>query len=225
MNDLETQIAAWRTYVAKSPAINGHDVDELESHLRDQIADLDAVGLDTDEAFLVAVKRMGGIDSISREFAREHSARLWKQLVLSGDDERPEAASGWVAAVAFAFGRSRRHPSRPLDRRIPGRPAGMVRTQPQPVRAAVPGGVLRLPAPARYAAPGCSPRCPSSYQRFSSTCTRSASTPTPRCSSPSTCRSCCGSSSPIRTWAARSTPMSDAWTSCASPGSGSSTTC
>ena len=41
MNDLETQIAEWRTYVAKSPAINGHDVDELESHLREQIADLD----------------------------------------------------------------------------------------------------------------------------------------------------------------------------------------
>jgi hypothetical protein len=103
MNDLETQIAEWRTYVANSPAINGHDVEELESHLRDQIADLDAVGLDTDEAFLVAVKRMGGVDSISREFAREHSARLWKQLVLDGDDDASRPASGWVEAVAFAL--------------------------------------------------------------------------------------------------------------------------
>jgi len=75
MNDLETQIAEWRTYVAKSPAINGHDVDELESHLRDQIADLDAVGLDTDEAFLVAVKRMGGVDSISRDSPSKSSMR------------------------------------------------------------------------------------------------------------------------------------------------------
>lgn len=103
MNDLETQIREWRTYVAKSPAINGHDVDELESHLRDQIADLDAVGLDTDEAFLIAVKRMGDLDTLSREFAREHSARLWKQLVLHRDDDSVQSASGWVSAVVFAL--------------------------------------------------------------------------------------------------------------------------
>jgi hypothetical protein len=103
MNDLESQIAEWRTYVAARPAVNGHDVDELEAHLRDQIADLDAVGLDADEAFLVAVKRMGDLDTLSREFAREHSARLWKQLVLDGDDESERQASGWVAALVFAI--------------------------------------------------------------------------------------------------------------------------
>ena len=30
---------------------------------------------------------MGDLDSLSREFAREHRDRLWKQLVLSGEDE------------------------------------------------------------------------------------------------------------------------------------------
>jgi hypothetical protein len=104
MNDVESQIAEWRSYVAKAPAVNGHDVDALEAHLRDQIADLDAVGLAADEAFLVAVKRMGGIDALSREFAREHSARLWKQLVLNGDEDRAASTSaGWVEAIAFAL--------------------------------------------------------------------------------------------------------------------------
>jgi hypothetical protein len=104
MNDVESQIAEWRTYVAKAAAVDGHDVDELEAHLRDQIADLDAVGLAADEAFLVAVKRMGGIDALSREFAREHSARLWKQLVLSGDEDRAASTSaGWVEAISFAL--------------------------------------------------------------------------------------------------------------------------
>ena len=42
MNDVEAQITEWRTFVANAPAVNGHDVDELEAHLRDQIADLDA---------------------------------------------------------------------------------------------------------------------------------------------------------------------------------------
>ena len=40
------------------------------------------IGLDHEDAFLVAIKRMGNLDSVSREFAREHSDRLWKQLIL-----------------------------------------------------------------------------------------------------------------------------------------------
>ena len=39
---VESQIAEWRAYVAKAPAVDGRDVDELEAHLRDQIAELDA---------------------------------------------------------------------------------------------------------------------------------------------------------------------------------------
>jgi hypothetical protein len=102
MDGVESQIAEWRAYVAKAPAVNGRDVDELDAHLRDQIAELDAAGLTGDEAFLVAVKRMGDLDTLSREFAREHRARLWKQLVLSGEDERERASSGWFEALVFA---------------------------------------------------------------------------------------------------------------------------
>jgi hypothetical protein len=99
---MESQIAEWRAYVANAPGVNGHDVDELEDHLRHQIAELNAVGLADDEAFLVAVKRMGDLDDLSREFAREHSGRLWKQLMLSGEDELARASAGWVQAFLFA---------------------------------------------------------------------------------------------------------------------------
>ena len=102
MESLESQIAEWRAYVAGSPALNGQDVDELEDHLRHQIADLTEAGLTPDEGFLVAVKRMGDLNTVSREFAREHSGRLWKQLVLAGDEGQAHAASGWVEAFAFA---------------------------------------------------------------------------------------------------------------------------
>ncbi len=102
MDGLESQIAEWRAYVAKAPAVTGRDVDELDAHLRDQIAELDAAGLAADEAFLVAVKRMGDLDTLSREFAREHRGRLWKQLVLSGEDEPARLSSGWFEAFAFA---------------------------------------------------------------------------------------------------------------------------
>jgi hypothetical protein len=99
---LEAQIAEWRAFVARSAAADGRDVDELETHLRDQIADLDAAGLAPDEAFLVAVKRMGSLDELSREFAREHSGRLWKQLVLGRGTEADRPAGGLTEALAFA---------------------------------------------------------------------------------------------------------------------------
>ena len=98
----ETQIAEWRTYVAKAAAVNGSDVDELEAHLRDQISELGAAGLSGDEAFLIAVKRMGDLDTLSREFAREHRGRLWKQLVLRGEDDSARSSIGWFDALVFA---------------------------------------------------------------------------------------------------------------------------
>jgi hypothetical protein len=86
---LEEQIAQWRAYVRRRKALHGPDVDELEGHLRDQLAALAEAGLAGDEAFLVAVKRMGSLDALSREFARAHSERLWKQLVMAPDAEKP----------------------------------------------------------------------------------------------------------------------------------------
>jgi hypothetical protein len=102
VDGVESQIAEWRAYVEQAPGFNGRDIDELDAHLRDQIAELSAAGLTGDEAFLVAVKRMGDLDTLSREFAREHSGRLWKQLVLSGEDEPAHAPSGWFEAFVFA---------------------------------------------------------------------------------------------------------------------------
>jgi hypothetical protein len=82
---LEEQISQWRVYLRRRRAIDGPDVEELEGHLRDQMAALTNAGLTGDEAFLVAVKRMGSLDALSREFAREHSERLWKQLIVASD--------------------------------------------------------------------------------------------------------------------------------------------
>lgn len=103
MDGLESQIAEWRAYVVDAPAVDGRDVDELEAHLRDEIAELGAAGLAADEAFLVAVKRMGALDTLSHEFAREHSGRLWKQLVLRGEDEPARPSGEWAEALAFAL--------------------------------------------------------------------------------------------------------------------------
>ena len=139
---------------SRTPGVNGRDVDELEDHLRHQIAELNAVGLAADEAFLVAVKRMGDVDALSREFAREHSGRLWKQLVLSGDDERGARVRRLGRGARLRCGCGRRVPGRAARCRLPRRGAELVLPEPRPVRAAVPRGVLRLPTGARRARMG-----------------------------------------------------------------------
>src|SRR5919107_6296991 len=101
---VEEQIAQWRSYLARRQAIHPVDVAELEDHLREQIAVLLDAGLTDDEAFLVAVKRMGKLDTLSREFAREHSDRLWKQLVVSPSDTgEQQTAARTDAIVAFCL--------------------------------------------------------------------------------------------------------------------------
>jgi hypothetical protein len=93
--ELEAQIDRWRGYVQRSQAISPADVDELEDHLREQIAERQATGLDDEEAFLVAIKRLGNLDAVSHEFAREHSDRLWKQLVLVPDGSDDTTTPPW----------------------------------------------------------------------------------------------------------------------------------
>src|ERR687893_663123 len=101
---VEEQIDRWRSYLGRRQAIHSIDVAELEDHLREQIAVLADAGLAPDEAFLVAVKRMGDLDALSREFAREHSDRLWKQLVVvPSDSGEPRSRARTDAIVAFCL--------------------------------------------------------------------------------------------------------------------------
>ena len=105
---LEEHIGEWRTYLGNRQAVHSADVEELEDHLRSQVEALSDAGLDPDEAFLVALKRLGNLDSLSREFANEYSERLWKQLVVApaaGAASSSERREGMVAiglAIAAA---------------------------------------------------------------------------------------------------------------------------
>ena len=101
---LDEQIDQWRSYLRRRQAIHSVDVSELEDHLREQVAVLVDAGLATDEAFLVTVTRMGNLDALSREFALEHSDRLWKQLVVvPADSGEPQARARTDALVAFCL--------------------------------------------------------------------------------------------------------------------------
>lgn len=82
MNTVDTRIGEWRAAVLRNRAVTESDADELEGHLREQLTDLETAGLNSEEAFLIAVRRLGEVDQLTAEYAREHSDRLWKQLAL-----------------------------------------------------------------------------------------------------------------------------------------------
>jgi hypothetical protein len=82
MFELETQIRSWSDYLRSRGNLLESDLEELESHLRDEIDDLVQGGLSPDEAFLISVKRIGNTDLLSREFAKVNADQLWRQLVV-----------------------------------------------------------------------------------------------------------------------------------------------
>ena len=86
MDARDTWIGDWRAALQRSGAVDDADADELESHLRDQIAELESAGLTGEEAFQIAVGRLGKVDQITAEYAREHSDRMWKQLRAPAPD-------------------------------------------------------------------------------------------------------------------------------------------
>ena len=86
---IEDQIAQWRSYLRRRQAVHTPDVEELEGHLRDQLAALTGAGLAADEAFVFALTRLGSLHPLSREVARAHSERMGKQLVMAPDADTP----------------------------------------------------------------------------------------------------------------------------------------
>jgi hypothetical protein len=98
---LDRRIEEWRAHVSRSRAIVPADADELEDHLREQIERLQHADLSEDEAFLVAVTRMGNLDAVAQEFARAHAERLWTDTVLLpvGPGDRSMRADATVACA------------------------------------------------------------------------------------------------------------------------------
>ena len=91
---------------------------------------------------------MGDLDALSREFAREHSGRLWKQL-LAARRRAGVRVERLARGVRLCRGCGGRDPDRAPRCGLPGRGAGLVRAERRPVRVAVPRRVLRSRPAAR----------------------------------------------------------------------------
>lgn len=70
MFDIEQSIAEWRRQMLAASVKNPNVLDELESHLREDVARQAQSGLGGEQAFEAAVQRIGQAGPLKREFAK-----------------------------------------------------------------------------------------------------------------------------------------------------------
>jgi len=77
---LRERIADWKTSFQSKKELTQDNLDEIESHLLDEIDELTQVGLTKAEAFLVAKDRIGDRDEVAKEFRKVNK---WNYLTLT----------------------------------------------------------------------------------------------------------------------------------------------
>ena len=86
--DLETSIAAWRRPYEVNSAFSEEDLEELENNLRDRIEDTIGAGKSEEEAFHIAIRRIGSLSSAEQEYKKvywgkvQRERRMKDELVL-----------------------------------------------------------------------------------------------------------------------------------------------
>lgn len=82
MFNLEDSIRDWRKALSSEEACGASDLEELELHLREEIATLTETGLSGSEAFMVASRRLGAVRPLMQEFAKVNANAVFRKRLL-----------------------------------------------------------------------------------------------------------------------------------------------
>jgi hypothetical protein len=77
--NLNTAVENWRNELAAQPNLAPDDRRELETHLRDAIAGFQQRGLNDEESFWLARRRVGQPQQLGEEFVKADSAGIWRE--------------------------------------------------------------------------------------------------------------------------------------------------
>lgn len=75
--DLNEAIRRWRAEFGSPSPLNAVELEELEAHLRDHVAALEAGGMTPEAAFRTALKQLGDRQRVATEFAKINPQRVW----------------------------------------------------------------------------------------------------------------------------------------------------
>lgn len=79
---IDKSIINWKSQLSKKVNFTGDNINELESHLLDEIQGLKELGLNDEESFLVAIQRLGSIDQLTSEFSKVNQKVYFRSMVL-----------------------------------------------------------------------------------------------------------------------------------------------
>lgn len=91
MFQLEHAIENWRSGLLQNQSVQDSDIDELESHLRDETDNLMLSGLSEEEAFMVSTHRIGDQQVVGQEFAKVNAKEIWRNRLF------------WMLSGVFIF--------------------------------------------------------------------------------------------------------------------------
>jgi hypothetical protein len=80
--DLNAAVENWRNELAAQPNLATDDRRELETHLRDAIAGFQQRGLNDEESFWLARRRVGQPQQIGEEFVKADPAKAWRERIF-----------------------------------------------------------------------------------------------------------------------------------------------
>jgi hypothetical protein len=89
--DLNAAIENWRQELAGQLNLASDDRRELETHLRDAIVELRQRGLNEEESFWLARRRVGQPQPLAEEFVKADPAKVWRERIF------------WVVLALFAM--------------------------------------------------------------------------------------------------------------------------
>src|SRR5258708_21486201 len=80
--DLNAAVENWRNELAVQPNLASDDRRELETHLRDLISEFRRKGLNDEESFWLARRRVGQPPQLGEEFVKADPAKVWRERVF-----------------------------------------------------------------------------------------------------------------------------------------------
>lgn len=100
---LGEQLAQWRHVLGQRADLTPRDIDELTDRLRDTVDDLSRRGLSSDEAFLIAARRVAAQHPGTQAIAAGHADTMWKQLLVSGPAPTGDSTRSPCLAMMLVF--------------------------------------------------------------------------------------------------------------------------
>jgi len=80
--DLNKNIEIWKSELSKNSKMTLDNVNELESHLRDEMHELQLLGLSIEESLLVAKNRIGNVKNLVTEFSKVNKGFYFRNRII-----------------------------------------------------------------------------------------------------------------------------------------------